>query len=313
MNINIEYLAQVLNSTLRMMTPVLYASLAAAICNKVKVVNISMEGTMMAGAFFGIVVNYFTHNVFLAVLAAAVSGALVSAIVAACVIKLKADAVVVGMALNMMMSGVTIYLMYLIFNTRGVFTDPSLQGIAKLNLPIIQDIPILGTVLRNLTVVDYLAFLMTGLLYVFLYKTVLGYRIRAIGINEEAARSLGTPVDRYKFWVITLSGILSGLGGSLLSMGAVTLFIQNITSGKGYIALAANNLGQSHPLGVLASSLFFGFTQSLASVLQNTALKSQITQTIPYVATILALVLFTVRNRRKKAKRIALLREKETI
>lgn len=310
MNVDLAYISQVLNSTLRMMTPILYAALAAALSNKVKIVNISMEGVMLTGAFFGIVVNYFTNNIFLAILGSVVSGFIVSAIVAVFIVKFKANPVVVGLATNTMMSGLTIYLMYIIFNTRGVFTDPSLKRLPRVNLPIIKDIPFIGDVLRNLNLIDYLAFIIAIGLYVFLYKTIIGYRVRAIGINEEAAKSLGTKTDVYKFWVVALSGILSGLAGALLSMGSVTLFIQNITSGKGYIALAANNIGQSHPLGVLVSTIFFGFSQSLGSVLQGTALKSQITQSIPYVATIIALIFFTIQRRISQKNKLKKIEEK---
>lgn len=309
MNSDLAYISQVLNSTLRMTAPLLYAALAAALSNKVNIVNISMEGVMMAGAFFGIVVNYYTNSIVLAILGSALSGFIISAIVAFFIVKLKANAVVVGLATNTMMSGLTIYLMYLIFDTRGVFTDPSLKSLPRVNLPIIKDLPFIGDVLRNLTIIDYLAVVMAILIYIFLYKTVLGYRVRAVGINEEAAKSLGTNTDKYKFWVVSLSGILSGLAGTLLSMGTVTLFIQDITSGKGYIALAANSIGQSHPLGVLISTTFFGFSQSLGSVLQRTALKSQITQSIPYVATIVALVVYSIQRKRAKKRQIEQLKK----
>ena len=123
-------------------------------------------------------------------------------------------------------------------------------------------------------------------------------------MNAEAARSLGTPVEKYQFWTMTLSGILCGLAGVLLSMGSVTLFIQNITSGKGYIAMTANNLGASHPLGVAAASLFFGVCQSLGSFLQQFGLRGQITGAIPYAATILASIISSVRVRRLKEKKM---------
>ncbi len=204
--------------------------------------------------------------------------------------------------------------------------------------------------LSGLTIIDYLAVAIAIGMYFFLYKTVLGFRLRAVGINEEAAKSLGTPVERYQFLTITLSGILSGLGGVLLSMSTVTLFIQvgineeaakslgtpveryqfltitlsgilsglggvllsmstvtlfiqDITSGRGYIALAANNLGQSHPLGVLVSSVFFGVSQAIGNALQNTSLKTQMTASLPYIATIVALILFSVHANRKKKRR----------
>ncbi|MGL4337428.1 MAG: ABC transporter permease [Turicibacter sp.] len=300
MEYNIEYFAVIVNSMIRMTTPILLVTLAAAMCSKVKIFNIAMEGTMLAAAFFSIVANYFTGSVFLSVVAGITSSMLISALVGFCVIKLKASAVVVGMAVNTMMGGVTTYLLYLIFNTKGVFTDPSLVSLPKVSLPIIEDIPVLGTVFSGLTIVDYLAFIIAIGLYIFLYKTVLGFRLRAVGINPEAAKSLGTPVEKYQFLTITLTGILTGLGGVLLSMSTVTLFIQNITSGRGYIALAANNLGNSHPLGVLFSSLFFGVCQAFGNVLQNTSLKTQITASIPYVATIVMLILYSVYHQRKK-------------
>ncbi|MGL4736603.1 MAG: ABC transporter permease [Cellulosilyticaceae bacterium] len=303
MEFNLDYLAVIANSTIRMTTPILLVTLAAALCSKVKIFNIAMEGTMMTGAFFSIVANYFTGSIILSVLAGIVSSMIVSGLVGFCVIKLKASAVVVGMAVNTMMTGVTTYLLFLIFNTKGVFSDPSLVSLPKVNLPFVEDIPFVGTMLSNLTVVDYLAFVIAIGMYIFLYKTVLGFRLRAVGINEEAAKSLGTPVERYQFLTITLSGILTGLGGCLLSMSTVTLFIQNITSGRGYIALAANNLGQSHPLGVLVSSLFFGISQAMGNALQNTSLKTQITASIPYVATIVALVLFSMHSSRKRKKK----------
>lgn len=300
MEFNIEYFAVIVNSMIRMTTPILLVTLAAAICSKVKIFNIAMEGTMLAAAFFSIVANYYTGSVFLSVLTAVISSMLISALVGYCVIKLKASAVVVGMAINTMMGGVTTYLLYLIFKTKGVFSDPSLVSLPKISLPIIEDIPILGTALSGLTIIDYLAFFIAIAMYIFLYKTVLGFRLRAVGINPEAAKSLGTPVEKYQFLTITLSGILTGLGGVLLSMSTVTLFIQDITSGRGYIALAANNLGNSHPLGVLFSSFFFGVCQAFGNALQNTSLKTQITASIPYVATIIALILYSLHHQRKK-------------
>ncbi len=298
---NAQYFAAIVSSTLRMCTPILYATLAAALCTKAQIFNLSMEGAMLASAFFSIVVNHFTHSALLSVLAGVVSSVAVSAIVGFFILKLKASPVVVGLAMNATMAGVTSYLLYVFFKTKGVFTNPALVGLPKVNL---SAIPFLGDMLAGLTVVDYLAFAAAFFMFIYLYKTVPGFRLRAMGINPAAAKSLGTPVARNQFCAICFSGMLSGLGGVLLSMGSVTLFIQNITSGKGYIAIAANNLGQAHPLGVLAASLFFGCCQALGNFLQNTSLKGQITASIPYVATILALMLFTLRRRIAKRQRM---------
>ena len=294
MTINATYIATVLNSMIRMTSPILLAALTAAICNKVKVFNIGMEGTMMAGAFFSIVANYYTHSIFLAVLAGAASGLVISAINAICIIRFKASATVVGMAMNTLMTGATTYLLYVIFGVRGVFTDSSLLPLPRINLPIIKDIPFIGKVLANLTPIDYFAILLAVGMHIFLYKTVMGYRLRAIGINQKAARSLGTKVERDQFLTVALSGILCGLGGCVLSMGSVTLFIQNITAGRGYMAMAACSMGGANPLGVLFASFFFGACQAIGNAMQNTSLKTQVTASIPYVATIVALMVFYV-------------------
>lgn len=299
------YISAIISSTFRMCSPILLCALAAAICSKTGVFNIAMEGAMMMSAFFSIVVNYFSGgNVILSVLAGMAAGMAVSAILAFFIIKLKASPVVVGMAINTMSTGLTTYLMYIFFHTKGLFQDPSLVGLKKLTPFFASFWPQGAQMFEGLTIIDYLSWVIAIMMFIFLYRTVLGYRLRAIGINREAARSLGTPVEKYQFWTMTLSGILCGLAGVLLSMGSVTLFIQNITSGKGYIAMTANNLGAAHPLGVAAASLFFGICQSIGSFLQQTSLKGQITGAIPYVATILASIITSVISQKRKEKRI---------
>lgn len=300
MNLNIEFWAVLINSTIRMTSPILLVTLSAALCSKVKLFNIALEGGMISGAFFSIVANYFTGSIFLSVLAGALGGMAVSSIVGFLVIRLNASEVVTGLIANTLMTAITTYLLYVFFKTKGVFTSPDLVSLPKITIPFLSKIPIVGTILSNLTALDYLAYISSIAIYIFLYKTVLGFRLRAVGINKEAARSLGTPVDKYQFLTISLSGILCGLGGCLLSMGTVTLFIQGITSGKGYIALAANAVGQAHPIGVLLSCIFFGATQALGNVLQNTELKTQITSSIPYTATILVLIMYSIFMKLKK-------------
>ncbi|MBQ2685217.1 MAG: ABC transporter permease [Erysipelotrichaceae bacterium] len=299
------YISAIISSTFRACSPILLCSLAAALCSKTGVFNVAMEGCMLLSAFFSIVVNYFTHgNVMISILAGIVTSMVVSGILAFFIIKLKASPVIVGMAINTMANGLTIYLMYVFFGRKGLFQDPSLVGLTKVTPFFAKSLPDLASCFYGLTYVDYLSWILAIAVYVFLYKTVIGYRLRAIGINKEAARSLGTPVERYQFITMTCSGILCGLAGVLLSMGSVTLFIQNISSGKGYIAMTANNLGAAHPLGVAAASLFFGICQSVGSFLQQTSLKGQITGAIPYVMTILASIVSSIYVKAKKERKI---------
>lgn len=297
-----EYFATVLNSTIRLTTPILFVALTACICTKVGVFNIGLEGTMLAGAFTGILTNYLTHNVWLSVLAAGLSGSFISLIVGFLIIKLKATPLIVGISINTLMAGTTTFLMTVFFGSKGIFYDSSLKGMPPLKLPVISGIPFLKTVFASLTALDYMALLFAFLLYVFMYKTVPGYRLRAIGINKEAAQSLGTKVDRFQFTTITAAGFFAGLGGALLTLGSVVVFTQNITSGRGYIALAANNLGVAHPLGVIASCFLFGVADAVGTMLQGTSIKSSLLSTIPYVVTILSLVVIGIKGRFKSGK-----------
>jgi len=287
---NWEYIASIVNSTIRMTTPILLAALGSAICSRVGVFNIALEAQMLIATFFSIAVNYFTGNVLLSVLAGVASGSLIGYIVAVVQVKYRAADMVVGTSLNLLVSGATSFFLYLIFGLRGKLVDNSLVSLSKINLPIIRDIPFLGRVLENLTIIDYLAYAIAVLLFIFLFKTVSGFRTLSVGINKEAAESLGTKALRIQMMIVTLSGALCGLGGVVLSMGQVTMFTENMTSGRGFIAMAAASLGMSHPLQTIVSSLFFGFCQSIGISLQN-VIKSQLTMTLPYIATIVALVI----------------------
>lgn len=299
MTLSVDYLASVFNSTIRCMTPILLVALCAGVCSKVKVFNIALEGTLLTSAFFAYLTQYFTHNIVLAVLVAVLVAMLMTFIMSFFIVRMKAQAMIVGMALNTFALGFTTFLLSMIFNTKGTISDPSVKGLPKVTLPIIKDIPVVSTMFSSLTIIDYGAFIMAIVMFIIMYKTVIGFRLRAIGINDSAASSLGINVPKYQIIATTLSGGMIGLAGCLLSLGSVTLFIQNISSARGYVALAANNLCKGHPLGALLSSALFGFAQALARVLQNTAIKQQLLECIPYIATIVAMAVYNILARRR--------------
>ena len=294
------YIASIINSTLRSTTPILLAALGSAICSRVGVFNVALEAQMLIGCFFSSAVNYATGSLRLAVGAGILSGALVGLVVALLQVKYKAADMVIGTSLNLLVQGGTTFLLYLLFGLRGVLNDPKLVPLYKINLPVIRDIPFLGRVLENLTILDYICYVVAALLFVWLFKTVSGFHILSVGINKAAAESLGTKATRIQMQMVVLSGALCGLGGTALSMGQVTMFTENMTSGRGFIAMAAASLGMSHPLLTIFSSLFFGLCQGIGLALQN-VIKSQLTMTLPYVATIVALVLFSRRSARRQA------------
>lgn len=292
MEFDLQYLAVVFNSTLRLMTPILYVALGSALCNRVFIFNIGLEGMMLTGAFFAIVANYFTGSVMISVIAAVVSASVIALIAGIFMVTFKGAMLVVGVAINILMAGMTTFLMQIIFGVKGAFVSSDLVGLPKANVEFLKGNEILYTMFGSLTYLDYLAFVIAIILYVYLFKTVSGFRLRSVGINKEAAESLGINGDRLQIGMVVLSGALSGLGGCLLSMGGVTMFAQNITAGRGFIAMAAGTLGAAHPLGVIASSSFFGLAQSAANMLQNTNISGQLTMAIPYAATIVGLAVY---------------------
>ena len=302
----IEYLASVFNTILRQTAPILLVALCAGVCSKVKVFNIALEGTLLTSAFFAFLTQYFLRNILLSVLVAMGVAMLLTFIMSFFIVKLNGQPMIVGMAINTFSLGFTTFMLSMIFDTKGTVTITGENaGLPKIALPVIKDIPVLSTMFTNLTAIDYAAFLLAIVMYIIMYKTVIGVRLQARGTNRSAASSLGINVARNQIIATTLSGAMIGLAGCLLSLGSVTLFIQNISSARGYVALAANNLCQGHPIGALLSSLLFGFTQALARVLQNTAIKQQLLECIPYIATIAAMAVYNaIARRRAKAAKL---------
>lgn len=296
---NVNLLAVIVNSTIRSTTPVLLAALGSAICSQVGVFNIALEGQILIGSFAAIVANYYTGNVYLAVLCGVSAGALVASLVSVLQVKYQAADMVIGTSVNLLVSGLTSVLLYTAFGVKGSFSDPALKSLPKISLPLLRDIPFIGRVLEQLTFIDYLSYVLAAAMFIYLYRTVQGFHVQSVGKNKEAAGSLGIKTLKIQMIAVIISGALCGLGGSVLSMGQVTLFTENMSSGRGYIAMASASMGQSQPLYIIVSSLFFGFCQAIGVSLQN-LIPSQLTLTIPYLATVAALSIFGRRKMRKK-------------
>ena len=292
MDVDIQYLAVVFNSTIRMTTPILFVALGSAYCNRVFIFNIGLEGMMLTGAFAAIVANFYTRSVTMSLLAAMLSSMLIAFVAGIFMVKFKGAMLVVGISINILMGGFTTYMMQIVFNVKGAFVSSDLVSLPKVDVSFLSGVPVLQTMFSALTYVDFFAFAAAIILYFFLFRTVTGFRMRSVGINKEAAESMGIKAERMQILTITFSGLLSGIGGCLLTMGGVTMFAQNITAGRGFIAMAAGSLGAAHPLGVIISSSFFGFAQSVANMLQNSAMSSELTMALPYLSTIAALALY---------------------
>jgi len=286
------------NSVLRSTTPIMMAALASAICNRVGVFNVALEGQLLIGSFAAIAVNWYTGSILLAVLAGVLAGGVIGLLVGVLQVRYKAADMVVGTSINLFITALTGILLSILFGVKGGFKDPALLSLRKIEVPIIKDIPYLSVLLRNLTIMDYLAYVIAILMFIYLFKTVWGYHLLSVGIKKDAAESMGLNSQGIQIIAVLCSGLLCGYGGVVLSMGQVTLFSEGMTAGRGFIGMAACNLGAGNPVLIIISSLFFGFCDAFASIAQN-AIPSQFTQSVPYIATVLALILFSNRGKKK--------------
>lgn len=291
-----------LNSTFRFITPILLAALGGLICARVGVFNIALEGLLLTGAFFAVAGSYYTVNSFFGVLTAMAAGGCLAIIFALIVVNLKGNMIVVGIALNLLAAGGTIFLLRTMFGVTGAFENPQIQGLGKINIPIIENIPIIGDILSGHSWLVYLSWLLVIVVDIVLFRTSLGLRMRGIGEQPEAAKTLGVNVNAYKFGAIIVSGILCGMAGAQLSLGQVTLFVENMSAGRGWIAVVAVMFGQANPIGVFVASALFGFVDAIGFRLQGLGLPSQFAGMVPYLATLAGL--FVVQARRRGPARL---------
>lgn len=278
-----------LGSAMRMVAPILLAALGGMLCARIGIFNVGLEGLILIGAFSAIVGNYFTQNLFLAALFAAGASMLFSLLFGLMTIRFQANEIVVGVAINFLALGLTTFLLRTIFDVKGAYYDKDMAGLPKWDLPFIEQIPVIGSIISGHSPLVYFSIIASILLYVFFYRTVVGFRMLAVGYNSTAARSLGLRVRGLQYGAIALCGVLCGLAGAQLSLGQVTMFSEGMTSGRGFIALVAMMLGQSHPIGVLASSFLFGLMDAVSTRLQGFSVPTQFTMMLPYVLTIIAM------------------------
>lgn len=296
-------------SIIRITAPILFAALGAVIAEKAGVTNIGLEGIMMISALFGVLFSYWTQSWLIGVLGALAVGVLLGLLIGFFALKLKTDIVLAGIAVNMMGGGGTIFLLYMFTGMRGntgALVSPNIL-IPTLNIPLLQDIPIIGEVLSGHAVLTYIAFLLVYLIWMLLYKTPLGLNIRAVGENPNAASSVGVSVLRIKYIAIAISGALAGLGGAFMSMYYSQGWNSGMVAGRGFIALAAQAMGRGEPVGAMFSSLLFGLAQALRTKVSGLqGVSSHLVSVIPYVVTILGLVIYAAsvmrRSRKHRAK-----------
>lgn len=297
-------------STIRLSTPLILAALGGLYSERSGVINIALEGMMLAGAFTAAAVTVFTHSSLVGVLAAILAGVLVAALHAVATINFRADQVVSGTAINILFLGVPALLSGALFESTGATRQLSKDEVLP-DLMIFspESSPMLSSVFNQKPIV-YLAFLVAGLSVYVLYKNRFGLRLRAVGENPEAADTAGVNVRRMRYAGVLISGALAALGGAYLSIGQSSQFTRNMTAGRGFIALAALIFGKWHPVGALMACLFFGLAEAVSIRMQgNVNIPNQFVMMIPYVLTIVVLAGLIRRADPPKALGVAYVKE----
>jgi len=297
--------ANLWQGTLRQATPLALAAIGGVLCERSGVVNIAMEGMMLTGAFFAVAVDLATGNAAMGLLGGMLAGGLIAMVHGFASIRLKADQIVSGMAINLLTLGLTSYLLFAKYGqgtpsacTPGVpCTKGQILTIPDFSVPGLDRIPALGQIIFQQNPVVYLTLLIVLVAHLFLFRTTLGLRIRAVGEHPRAADTAGINVQRLRYLAVFLSGLLSGIAGGYLSLAVSPGFSDNMTSGRGFIALAAMIFGKWTPFGAFGACVLFGFGSQLQYSLQNISigsvqLSSNLVGMLPYLLTIVALAGF---------------------
>ena len=291
----------ILYATLIYSTPLLYAALGSCFSEVSGVVNIGIEGMMTAGAFTGTVVAYFTGNPWIGFICGGLAGALFGALHALATVKLGADQTIAGTAINMLGPGIVIMLAKILFNSTDTIPLDASQKIPKLFSGLFDTTTVFGRFMDNVFAnyaSTYLVFIAVLIVWFVFYKTRFGLRLRACGEHPQACETLGINVISMRFLCVVISGFLAGLGGACVTMTISTQFRPISIVGQGFIAIAAVIFGKFRPHGALFGFLLFGFCSGLKVVLGGSAAVSMhLISMIPYVITILVLVLFVGRSR----------------
>lgn len=288
-----------LQHTLRTATPLILAALGGLLTQRAGILNIGMDGMILLGSFFGVVGSYFFGSSLMGVMFAVISGIIIGLIFGVFVVDLKSDEFVIGISINMFASGLTVFLLRSIFGVKGAFSSPDIVPLPRVHIPVLDSIPVLGTLLNNHTIFVYISWVLVIVVHIFLYKTRTGTWLRASGEYPEALETGGISPRKMKYISSIACGILCGLAGVHLSLGYLTLFTEGMNAERGFIAMAAIIFGQADPVKTALAAIMFGFFDALGSRLQSVGMPSQFTQMIPYLATIFALIVVTTNHLRK--------------
>ena len=299
-------LTSTLVSTVAISTPLIFGSLSGVVSERVGVVNIAIEGDLLVGAFAGVMAASYFQTPYAGVIAAPLAGAALGALLALFSVKCGVDQIIVGVVLNVLALGLTTFLYGTVMKETPGSLNTNQFSLSPIKIPGLAEIPVIGPVLFNQTILVYLMYAAVIALAFFLFRSRWGLRLRACGEHPRAADTVGINVGRTRTLNTILGSAFAGLGGAFFTIGSGLAFTDNISAGNGYIALAAMILGKWNPVGAMGAAVMFGFAQALARMLPNIepAIPADLVSMIPYVVTIVAVAGFVGKSRAPAAENV---------
>lgn len=284
--------------------PILFAAFAALISNRAGIVNINIEGSMSVAAVCGTLAGHFSGSWILGLIVAMLVGVGMSMLLAGAALVLRTDSFLSGIALNTLATGLSVYILYAVLGVKGDSSSAPTAAIPNISIPVLRDIPVIGKLLFDQSLLFYVAILCTVLLVFLLNRTKLGTEIRAVGHNPAAAESVGINPRVVKTKALILCGVFSGLGGAFLSMSYLMYFSAGMVAGRGFIGIAAEAMGVGNPvLTALFSFLFGAVTYFSVGAQTVLSFPYQILNTLPYIMTLIALIIYAVIQKNKQSKK----------
>lgn len=305
----VQFLASLLFSTIRLSTPLIFSSMGGLITRQSGSQNIALEGTMLLSAMSGAVVSAYSQSLIVGLLGAVLSGLLISVFMGFMSLKMQADMTLTGISINRLSDGLTIFIIFMLVGDKGTTIKLPSLTFPTITIPIIKDIPFIGSVLSGHNLLTYMAFVVVVLVWFLIYKTPLGLKIRAVGENEKAAESVGINVIGIKILAFALTGIICSIGGAYMSMGYLSWFSASMIAGRGFIGMSAMNLASGRPFRTMFVAILFAGVDALAMTLQTLNLPPEPLQMLPYLITIIALVIVAkhdMKQEEKKKKELAM-------
>lgn len=284
---------------IRVGVPLLFAAMSAYVAALAGISNIAVEGIMIFGALFGVYFSAITGSAWGGLAGVVAIGTLCALVIAFFTMKMKANPIMIGIALNLFAADISIWLLLVWTGSKGTTASLPSKVLPTVNIPFLEDIPILGEIFSGHYFLTYVCFVLAILLYILIYKTPLGLHMKACGLDAHAAESVGIKVNRVRLIAIILSGIFAALGGAYLSMGYMSIFSNNMTASRGWIGIAAQAVGQGNFLIVVITTAVFALAQGIVNRLALTTLPAELINTIPYIFVLIGLIGLSINEYRK--------------